>query len=159
MTQADNPTSRPDTLNATIGVLVRREVEARILAPLIDALGQEFGREHVLEVVRDTIIHIAQTQGAELVETMGGNQLTEFAESLRYWTQDNALEIDVLEQTETTFSFNVTRCRYAELYRALGIPELGALLSCNRDLGAHPGLQHRGGPGTHTDDYGRCALL
>jgi hypothetical protein len=27
----------------------------------------------------------------------------------------------------------VTRCRYAELYHALGIPELGTLLSCNRD--------------------------
>ena len=29
--------------------------------------------------------------------------------------------------------FNVTRCRYAEMYRALGIPELGSMLSCNRD--------------------------
>jgi hypothetical protein len=38
-----------------------------------------------------------------------------------------------LEQTGNRFAFNVTRCRYAEMYRALGIPELGALLSCNRD--------------------------
>ena len=30
--------------------------------------------------------------------------------------------------------FNVTRCRYAELYRALGIAHLGAKLSCNRDF-------------------------
>ena len=29
--------------------------------------------------------------------------------------------------------FDVTRCRYAEMYRALGIPELGTVLSCNRD--------------------------
>lgn len=27
----------------------------------------------------------------------------------------------------------VTRCRYAEMYRALGIPELGETLSCSRD--------------------------
>jgi hypothetical protein len=46
---------------------------------------------------------------------------------------DDALQIDVLEQNEGAFSFNVTRCRYAEMYRALGVPELGALLSCNRD--------------------------
>jgi hypothetical protein len=38
-----------------------------------------------------------------------------------------------LERTEERFSFNVTRCRYAEMYRAPGVPELGALLSCNRD--------------------------
>ena len=42
--------------------------------------------------------------------------------------------MDVLEQSEEKLSFNVTRCRYAEMYRALGIPELGALLSCNRDF-------------------------
>ena len=46
---------------------------------------------------------------------------------------DDALHIEVLEQSEQAFSFNVTRCRYAEMYQALGIPELGALLSCNRD--------------------------
>jgi len=41
--------------------------------------------------------------------------------------------IDVLEENENTFSFDVTRCRYAEMYNALGIPELGEILSCNRD--------------------------
>ena len=40
----------------------------------------------------------------------------------------------MLEQSDQRFSFNVTRCRYAELYRGLGIPELGAVLSCNRDF-------------------------
>ena len=43
------------------------------------------------------------------------------------------MQIEVLEQNESRFAFNVTRCRYAEMYRLLGIPELGALLSCNRD--------------------------
>ncbi|MCK4976541.1 MAG: L-2-amino-thiazoline-4-carboxylic acid hydrolase, partial [Anaerolineales bacterium] len=38
------------------------------------------------------------------------------------------------EQTEDSFSFNVTRCRYAEMYVELGVPELGVLLSCNRDF-------------------------
>jgi len=123
----------PDTLNARIGVLARREVEARLLAPLIEALAAEFGREQVIDVVRSVIIGIAHQQGAQLVETMGGAGLPEFAASLKFWTQDNALEIDVLEQSEAAFDFNVTRCRYAELYRALGVPELGAVFSCNRD--------------------------
>ena len=39
----------------------------------------------------------------------------------------------VREQTDEVLAFDVTRCRYAEMYRALGIPELGAVLSCNRD--------------------------
>ena len=129
---ADQPLP-PDTLNARIGVLTRREVEARILAPIIDALGDAFGREEVTAVVRDTIIRIAQQQGAQLAGAMGSDDLPAFAESLRFWTQDNALELEVLAQDEEHFDFNVTRCRYAELYRSLGIPELGAVLSCNRD--------------------------
>ena len=133
MPDSDRTGLPPDTLNARIGVLTRREVEARILAPIIDALGDAFGREAVIAVVRDAIIRIAQEQGMQLTATMGGDDLPAFAASLRFWTQDNALELEVLAQDGDRFDFNVTRCRYAELYRSLGIPELGAVLSCNRD--------------------------
>ena len=122
-----------DNLNAKIGVLTRREVEARVLAPMLDAMGEAFGRERALEVMRETIVKIARKQGAELAGFMGGVTFQDFAESLKFWTMDDALEIDVIEQTEDVFSFNVTRCRYAELYENLGIRELGTTLSCARD--------------------------
>ena len=122
-----------DPLNA-IGVLTRREVEARIIAPLLEALSDEFGRERVLEITRQKIVGIAKEQGKQLAESMGGNTLAHFAASLDAWKKDDALLIDVLEQTEDSFSFNITRCRYAEMYAELGVPELGTLLSCNRDF-------------------------
>ena len=131
MSEHNNPP--PDTLNS-IGVLKRREIEARILIPFVKALGDSFGEDQVRTILRDTIIKIAQEQGRSLAEQMGSDNLGAFSETLKYWTQDGALEIDVLEQSQEQFDFNVTRCRYAELYRALGIPELGALLSCNRDF-------------------------
>ena len=133
MQELDAGMSKPDDLNVLIGVLTRREVEARVLAPILDALANEFGREAVLAVVRDAIIRIAHEQGTQLVETMGGDSLAAFADSLQFWTKDDALEIDLIQRNDMTFAFNVTRCRYAELYKSLGIPELGALLSCNRD--------------------------
>ena len=122
----------PDTLNA-IGVLKRREIEARLLAPLLKALGEEFGQERVLECTRQTIIRIAKEQGEQLAKEMGGCTLAHFAASLENWKKGDAMDIEVLEQTADRFSFNVTRCGYAEMYRALGIPELGTILSCNRD--------------------------
>ncbi|MBE9545706.1 MAG: L-2-amino-thiazoline-4-carboxylic acid hydrolase [Proteobacteria bacterium] len=122
-----------DNLNAKIGVLTRREVEARILAPMLDAMGEAFGRERVLAVMRETIVRIARKQGAELAGFMGGVTFQHFAESLKFWAMDDALEIDVIEQTEDVLSFNVTRCRYAELYEKLGIRKLGTALSCARD--------------------------
>ncbi|MBP1467699.1 L-2-amino-thiazoline-4-carboxylic acid hydrolase [Candidatus Chloroploca sp. M-50] len=133
-----------DTGNA-IGVLRRREIEARIVGPLLDALGAEFGREAVLEVARATIVRIAREQGAQLATQVGRNDLGAFEQTLDAWTQDDALRIEVVERDAQRFGFNVTRCRYAELYQALGIPELGAVLSCNRDYalieGFNPGVE------------------
>jgi hypothetical protein len=123
----------PDPLNA-IGVLTRREVEARILAPLLEALGEEFGRTHVLEITRQVIGDIARQQGKQLAVNMGGCTLVHFAASMEAWKKDDAMQMDILEQTEACFAFNVRRCRYAEMYCALGIPELGTLLSCSRDF-------------------------
>jgi predicted hydrocarbon binding protein len=123
-----------DNLNAKIGVLIRRETEARILAPLIDALAETFGKDAVLTVVKSTIVEIAREQGKELSRQMGGNSLKHFVESLKYWTMDDALEIDMIEKSENVLSFDVGRCRYAELYESLGIRELGATLSCTRDF-------------------------
>jgi len=122
-----------DTLNE-IGVLKRREIEARILMPVLAALGDAFGRERVFEVARRVIVEVAQAQGRELAERMGGNSLTTFAAALEDWKKGDAYRMDVLRQDDERFDFNVTRCRYAEMYRSLGIPEVGALLSCNRDF-------------------------
>jgi hypothetical protein len=131
--ERSTPSLPPDRLNE-VGVLTRREIEARLLAPLIQSLGEEFGRERVLEILRLTIIDIAREQGAQLSESLGGCTLAHFAASLEAWTKGDALQLDILKQTPEQFSFNVTRCRYAEMYQALGIPELGSVLSCNRDF-------------------------
>lgn len=131
MDEKDKPIL-PDRLNE-IGVLKRREIEARILGPLIEKLGNEFGRERVLELTRETVVEIARKQGAALAESMGGCSLIHLAASLEAWKKGGAMQMDVQKQDEGEFRFNVTRCRYAEMYRALGIPELGAILSCSRD--------------------------
>jgi predicted ArsR family transcriptional regulator len=127
-----NP-GKPDDLNRQIGVLTRREVEARILKPVIEALSAEFGQDRVHAILAETIKSIARQQGAELVETMGGNQSEQFHDSLKFWTKGDALEIEMLDQSKARLDFNVRRCRYAELYRDLGLAELGVVLSCNRD--------------------------
>lgn len=132
MTNEVIPTMPPDTLNE-IGVLKRREIEARIIGPIVEALAKEFDRERVLAIVAETIINVARKQGAERASAMGDDSLIAFSNSAGDWRKGNALEIEVLEQNAERYDFNVTRCRYAEMYRSLGMAELGAVLSCNRD--------------------------
>ena len=48
-------------------------------------------------------------------------------------TADGALEMKVLKADDTSFDFDITRCRYAETYKEMGLGKIGHLLSCNRD--------------------------
>ncbi len=130
----ENPqTLPPDTLNEAIGVLTRREVEARILKPFVEALGERFGDEAVREVLAETVERAAKEIGAQMRARTESDDLKAFASQWEPWFRGGALEIDELKRTDDVWHFNVTCCRYAELYRSLGLAELGATLSCNRD--------------------------
>ena len=137
------PDESVDRLNA-VGVLTRREIEARILAPVIDALGARFGRDEVVAIVREVVAGIAREQGRAMAASRGDASLPSFAQTLGPWTKDDALRLTVVQEEPARFAFDVTRCRYAEMYRALGIPELGEVLSCQRDAalieGFNPGV-------------------
>ena len=130
-------------INARVGVLLRRQIEARVLAPIIEAFARELGPERTLEIVGATITEIARQQGRDLAAHAPGQGIEDLAERTAAWKQDDALHTTTLRQDADHFEFNVTRCRYAEMYRALGIPELGSLLSCNRDFAFGEGFNPR----------------
>jgi L-2-amino-thiazoline-4-carboxylic acid hydrolase len=115
-------------------LLDRREIEARIVGPLIRAFATELGEHRAMAIVGQVIRDLARESGSDLARMLGQQTLDAFAGSLDRWRENGALEIDLLEQSPTRLSFNVTRCRYAEMYRALGLSDLGATLSCQRDF-------------------------
>lgn len=115
-------------------LLNQREIEARIVGPLIRAFASELGEVRTLEILRAVITSLAQNAGQSLAQSLGEATLSAFAQSLDRWKEGGALEIEILEQSPDRLSFNVTRCRYAEMYRTLGLADLGATLSCQRDF-------------------------
>ena len=117
-----------------LSLLDRREIEAKIVGPLIRGFIEVMGRDAALKVVRDVIAGVARQGGAELATRLGDASLETFSQVLELWREGGALEIDLIEQSADRLSFNVTRCRYAELYRALGLADLGGSLSCQRDF-------------------------
>ena len=128
-----HPSPLPDYMNA-VGLLNRREIEARLLAPLLEALCVEFDRERVWEITRKVIREIAYQQGVQLANSMEVNDIKHFALAQEAWKKDNAILTEVLELNRKKFVFNVFRCRYAEMYQHLGVPELGKMISCERDF-------------------------
>jgi len=122
-----------DVSKTKLPLIEQREIEARIVGPLIRAFAAELGEERTLAIVRALIRQLARQSGGELARLLGEQTMEAFARGLDRWRENGALEIEILEQSPTQLSFNVTRCRYAEMYRALGLADLGASLSCERD--------------------------
>ncbi|MDQ7785347.1 MAG: L-2-amino-thiazoline-4-carboxylic acid hydrolase [Desulfomonilaceae bacterium] len=119
---------------ASVDLLTRRGIEAMIVGPLYRAFSDEFGPENALKAIRKVVEDISLEQGANLAEALGNRSLNTFCGAIRAWSSGGALEIEMVEQDDQRLSFNVTRCRYAELYDELGIRELGVILSCSRDF-------------------------
>ena len=123
-----------------VGMLVRREIEARIATPLIMAFVEELGREKALEIAGKVIESLSRESGSQLAKFVGGNGMEDFSKGLPLWSQDGALEFEVLETSKTKLSMDITTCRYAEMYKRLGMEEFGYLLSCNRDFATVEGF-------------------
>jgi hypothetical protein len=117
-----------------VSLLHQREIEARIVGPLVRGVMAELGEAKTLEIVRKVISELARQSGHELARQLGEATLEAFAGSLDRWCEGGALEIELLERSSERLEFNVTRCRYAEMYRALGLADLGSSLSCQRDF-------------------------
>jgi L-2-amino-thiazoline-4-carboxylic acid hydrolase/Assemblin (Peptidase family S21) len=117
-----------------LSMLEKRKIEAEILKEVYDTLkashGEEVAKKTIAESVRRSAI--AQAQAFAAVAP-GGPSLKAFQDVMPLWTKGGALEIEVKEQGAETFRFNVVKCRYAETYKAMGMGEIGHLLSCNRD--------------------------
>lgn len=118
----------------TLPILQRRRIEAEILKPVYEELVERLGRDEAMALIARIVRKAALAQGRAFAEADGGHtDLAGFADLLPLWTQDEALTIDEKRRDAAHFDFDVTRCRYAEMYREMGLGEIGHLLSCNRD--------------------------
>ena len=134
MKDMDEIPAPADPATGEIGILARRRIEAEIIAPLIKAMAEEIGEARARAILGRAIRAAAIATGEHFAaKTPGGPSLAAFRDLLSLWTQDDALQVEVLTATEEHFDFNVRRCRYAETYRAMGLGPIGDLLSCNRD--------------------------
>jgi len=134
-TPADPPPSadagqRPPGLT----LLQRRGIEAEVLIPLIRRLERELGRERAHQLARETIAEIAREQGRAVAAGLGRRDLEGFHEVRDTWSGAGGdLTIETLREDGERLDFNVTRCRFAEMYERLGARDLGFVLSCGRD--------------------------
>ncbi|MHA2249382.1 MAG: L-2-amino-thiazoline-4-carboxylic acid hydrolase [Candidatus Kariarchaeaceae archaeon] len=117
-----------------ISHLKRREIQAPIVSTLINRFIQEFGYDKTINLVKDAIKEDAVISGKELAEKYSGNSLMELSRIVKeVWAKDDAMNVNIILETENELSFDVTHCGYADLYGKLNIQKLGCIMSCIRD--------------------------
>ena len=132
------------TPRAPISMFEQRRIEAMILKHVYDTLKVSHGMEMAQQAIADAVRAASIEQASEFAAKVGGNtSIQTFVDRQSLWKVGGAMELDVLEQTEASYVFNVTRCKYAEMYREMGLGEIGHLLSCQRDAAFCEGYDKR----------------
>jgi hypothetical protein len=117
-----------------LGILARRRIEAEIIKPIYEIMKREFGAERaqavIAEAVRGAAIDAGRTFAAQEPD---GTSVKSFIALQVLWEKDDALDVDVRRADDAHYDYDVHRCSYAEMYHAMGLGEIGHLLSCARD--------------------------
>jgi L-2-amino-thiazoline-4-carboxylic acid hydrolase len=117
----------------SLTLLQQREIEAKIVGPIFRAFADEIGTERAQEILARVIKGLARESGRAAAEADGGNDLAHLGNAIENWREGGALALDIVRRDDEALEFNVTRCQFAEMYRRLGLADLGPILSCNRD--------------------------
>ena len=124
-------------MKTELPILEQRRIEAAILKAIYEELAAELGEPWAQDIIEKAIRRDAIAQGRAYAETVaaggGETSLAGFHALLGQWTAGGALEVEMLKDSEREVHYNVIRCRYAEMYQAMGLAGIGHLLSCNRD--------------------------
>lgn len=121
-------------MTEVLPTLTKRRLQAEVIGPIFAEMAAEFGQDKAAEILDRAIRKAAIAEGKAFAARAAGNtSMADFIKLYEHWTADDALQIEVRAASDTAFDFDVTRCRYAETYRAMGLESIGHLLSCNRD--------------------------
>ncbi|MEX0284169.1 MAG: L-2-amino-thiazoline-4-carboxylic acid hydrolase [Paracoccaceae bacterium] len=141
-----DPTQAPQMDIQDIPILLRRKIEAMLMRHVLEVITERSGRSEAEAVIGAACSRSAIEQGQELAKLVDHTpNLEDFHALLPAWSREDALRLEDVDGGKDHLEFNVTRCRYAELYQAMGLRDIGHLLSCNRDgdlcVGYNPDIE------------------
>src|SRR5262245_20213047 len=122
-------------MNAKPSVLDAIKIQARAVIPIVKALEAELGKTRAHTIVGNALgDDYARWQARRIParnvhprETSGANTFP--------------VESVVVDDTETSFGVNMTSCRFAEYFKSIGEPDIGALLTCGVDFANEASLR------------------
>ena len=123
-------------VKSDISLLDKVRIQAQVLVPVMRAMRAEIGREKADALVRAALREWSKQIFTDIGNGIEGSPGRKFAKMNAALAEVTEREVafDMHRDDKEAREFNVTSCRFAEFFRALGEPELGALLVCSTDV-------------------------
>jgi hypothetical protein len=122
-------------VDANLSFLDKAKIQAQVLVPVLRALRAELGKEKADALVKQALSGWSHELFAGIGKDIEGGR-RRWAKMQGALNEISKAGVDSTEpvKDQHKLEFDVTRCRYAEFFRALNEPELGALLMCSTDF-------------------------
>jgi predicted ArsR family transcriptional regulator len=119
-----------------LSLLDKTRIQAQVLLPVLRALRSELGKEKADAIVKQALRGWSKQLFTAVGETVDGSPRRKWAAMHTALGEITGPEVavEMRRHDKEALEFDVTRCRFAEFFRALGEPELGALLICETDF-------------------------
>jgi predicted ArsR family transcriptional regulator len=123
-------------VNPDISLLDKTRIQAQVLVPVMRALRAELGREKADAIVTKALRDWSSQVFAAIGDGIEGSPGRKFAKMDKALAEATLKEVsvDMLRRDREAVEFDVTSCRFADFFRSLDEPELGALLVCATDI-------------------------
>ena len=119
-----------------VSLLDKTRIQAQVLVPVLRALRAELGNARADALVQQALRDWSRQLFANIGQGIEGSPKRRWVTLQGAFNEVSAREVEfeIRRQDEEALDIDVTHCRFAEFFRALGEPELGALLICDADL-------------------------
>ena len=116
-------------------LMQRVKAQAEVLVPLLHHLRAELGEDRANDLVYPALRDYVRKWTSDMASF-------DFDDPIENWRKtsetleaqfEGDVDYEVLRDDAEGMDFNVTGCRYADFFRQLNEPELGAILTCEVD--------------------------
>jgi hypothetical protein len=119
-----------------LSLLDKTRIQAQVLVPVLRALRAELGKAAADAIVTRALRDWSKQLFAAIGDGIEGSARDRWAAMHKSMAESSGRDVtfETHRRDEEALEFDVTQCRFAEFFRALGEPELGALLICEIDF-------------------------
>src|ERR1700730_18967864 len=117
-------------------MLDKTRIQPQVLVRGMRAMRCELGKEKADTIVKGALRDWSKQLFAAVGSDIEGSPRRKWAAMQGAYNDVTQREVsfEILRKDEEALHIDVTSCRFAEFFRALGEPELGALLVCDGDV-------------------------